>query len=786
MPCFFKIKRLYLPLLNFNPFLMKKLLFLTAALTAALWANATTDNEHICVSSGGLITNDLCLPMDGSVSVTFGSIPDLTYFRWIPLGDLEFADGSSARDTTVTIVSNGYGKGTIRLQYRNGGCTSASTVDVFKSFTLPDTFAIAGPTCIAPGDVVVYSVDPILTVNLDHNIGMDNYYWNVNENKPSFVDSIYYTAGDGSSITFKVGTLTGNDVLSVGIGRCNKAEESKRISLTLGKLAPKPVLPTDTCVAYGTTPFTLAVQNAVEGVTYTWEAPSNFTLSSVCGSSVTVTPDNSSSGEIKVTASYTDEMACSESSSNITINRTWGATTSISCNTSCAKVASGQYYTFRLEGQIPTNTSIRWQLPVGWGFKPNTAENGQTIEARPFANASLSGVVKAWSLSCPSATAQNDTVAYTVHVTPAAIEEIYGEECLKIGKTYKFWIDTTGVRPAARKYVWTAPGCNLTAYTGDTVYITPTSATTYLRVTPQGDGCNAAYAQRNLSFSPTAPSAITMTGTSCIASNMPDTVTFSLSGTISNQTYDWVLPTGWELLSTNAAQTQMSVRTNGVAGTHTVSAFAIGTSTCGNSDTISFSTDIPTYATSIGYSLMFTMNVYGINNTSGKTISTVNWTFLQNNEIVVDALSSTTGNMVYLTDNYASIGDIQNSSIYTIVAMITFTDGCCVRLTYGAETEFANFQEAAMAPLSIKRVTNRSDELQISPNPSSSEITIEIGSQTNKIATIAIANMSGRIVKQHENFCIGQKLNIAELPDGQYLLCVQIDGKKSIEKFIKK
>lgn len=418
MPCFFKIKRLYLPLLNFNPFLMKKLLFLTAALTAALWANATTDNEHICVSSGGLITNDLCLPMDGSVSVTFGSIPDLTYFRWIPLGDLEFADGSSARDTTVTIVSNGYGKGTIRLQYRNGGCTSASTVDVFKSFTLPDTFAIAGPTCIA--------------------------------------------------------------------------------------------------------------------------------------------------------------------------------------------------------------------------------------------------------------------------------------------------------------------------------------------------------------------------------SNIPDTVTFSLSGTISNQTYDWVLPTGWELLSTNAAKTQMLVRTNGVAGTHTVSAFAIGTSTCGNSDTISYSTDIPTYATSIGYSLMFTMNVYGINNTSGKTISTVNWTFLQNNEIVVDALSSTTGNMVYLTDNYASIGDIQNSSIYTIVAMITFTDGCRVRLTYGAETEFANFQEAAMAPLSIKRVTNRSDELQISPNPSSSEITIEIGSQTNKIATIAIANMSGRIVKQHENFCIGQKLNIAELPDGQYVLCVQIDGKKSIEKFIKK
>lgn len=150
---------------------------------------------------------------------------------------MAFAEGSSARDTTVTIVSNGYGKGAIRLQYRNGGCTSASMVDVYKQFTLPDTFSIVYPTCIAPGDVVVYSIDPILTVNLDHNIGMDNYFWSINENKPSFVDTIYYTAGDGSSVTFKVGTLTGNDVLSVNVGKCNKDEEQKSISLTLGKLA---------------------------------------------------------------------------------------------------------------------------------------------------------------------------------------------------------------------------------------------------------------------------------------------------------------------------------------------------------------------------------------------------------------------------------------------------------------------------------------------------------------------------------------------------------------------
>ncbi len=763
----------------------KKLLLIAAALAAAFGANGATENDYIRDDSG-VIEQDVCLPIEGSISVSFNSIPNLEYFRWIPLGDLAFAEGSSANDTSVTFVSNGYGKGAIRLQYRNGGCTSASMVDVYKSFTLPDTFGIAGPTCIATGDVVVYSVDPILTVNLDQNIGVDNYYWDIKENKPSFVDTIYYTAGDGSSVTFKVGTLTGNDVLSVVLGKCNKNDSSKRISLSLGKLAPKPIVPSDTCVAYGITPFTLSVQNAVEGVTYTWTAPSNYALSSTTGTSVVVTPDAGSSAEIKVTAAYTDEPACSESASNIIINRKWGTTTSISGNAQCAEVAANQYYTFKLEGQIPTNTSIRWALPHGWALKENTSDAGQTIEARPFGNAALTGVVKAWSLACVSEGETVDTIEYTVNVKPAAISEIHGDECLRIGQTYKFWIDTAGVRPAAHSYVWTAPGCNLTAYTGDTAYVTPTSATTYVRVTPQGYDCNANCVQRDLSFLPTAPDSIVLANDACIATNMPDTVTLSLSGTVSNQTYDWILPTDWNLISANSSKTQISVRTNGVAGAHTVSAFAIGEELCGNSDTISAIIDIPSYSISIGYSNMFNMTVYGINNSTGKTASTIKWAFLENDEVVSNALNATSGNMVYLIGDYAALGDIQNSSVYTIIAIVTFSDGCTTRITYGAETDYYSIQQAAMAPVGIQRHISVSDNLLITPNPSTSEITITIENQINKNAVIAIANMNGQIIKRQDGFCLGQNLNVTDLPGGQYIVCIQVDNKRYLEKFIKK
>lgn len=750
---------------------MKKFLLVAIALAAMGGANATTDNEYIRdVSSGNTFSDDLCLPINGSITVTFNSIQDLNYFRWVPLGDLAFAEGSSARDTTVTIVSNGYGKGAIRLQYRNGGCTSASMVDVYKQFTLPDTFSIAGPTCIAPGDVVVYSIDPILTVNLDHNIGMDNYFWSINENKPSFVDTIYYTAGDGSSVTFKVGTLTGNDVLSVNVGKCNKDEEQKSISLTLGKLAPKPIIPTDTCIAYGTNSFTLSVQNAVDGVTYTWTAPSNYRLSSTTGASVTVTPDAGSSAEIKVTAAYTDEPACSESASTIVINRKWGTTTSISSNAQCAEVAANRYYTFRLEGQIPTNTSIRWSLPQGWALKENTSDAGQTIEARPFDNASLTGTLKAWSLACPSADGQTDTVSCTVHIKPAKIDAIYGDDCLKVGRTYKFWIDTTGVRPAAQSYVWTAPGCNLTAYTGDTVYITPTTATTYLRVTPQGAaGCNGNYTQRNLSFSPTAPSAITMSGTSCIASNMPDTVTFSLSGTISNQTYDWILPTGWTQLSTNAAKTQISVRTDGVAGTHTVSAFAIGTSTCGNSDTIAYSVEIAN------------STFYIVTEPQGRSLRWFSFEPYPLDSAVyykwyVDGV---------LTDEGSEALDfvLARSFLGTVDLVVTYNDGCeeleTIEITSTSQSNTNNSQSMT------RSLRNRiQSNIITTPNPAQDMLSVEL-TNSESLFDVKIYDVNGRIVLQEKGKS-QYNLDMSGLLPGQYIVSAYQDGHRNSTVVIKK
>ena len=746
----------------------KRLLLIAAALAAAFGANGATENDYIRDDSG-VIEQDVCLPIDGSISVSFNSISNLEYFRWIPLGDLAFAEGSSANDTSVTFVSNGYGKGAIRLQYRNGGCTSASMVDVYKSFTLPDTFSIAGPTCIATGDVVVYSVDPILTVNLDQNIGVDNYYWDIKENKPSFVDTIYYTAGDGSSVTFKVGTLTGNDVLSVVLGKCNKNDSSKRISLSLGKLAPKPIVPSDTCVAYGITPFTLSVQNAVEGVTYTWTAPSNYALSSTTGTSVVVTPDAGSSAEIKVTAAYTDEPACSESASTIVINRKWGTTTSISGNAQCAEVAANQYYTFKLEGQIPTNTSIRWALPQGWALKENTSDAGQTIEARPFDNAALTGVVKAWSLACVSEGEMVDTIEYTVNVKPAAISEIHGDECLKIGQTYKFWIDTAGIRPAARSYVWTAPGCNLTTYTGDTAYVTPTSATTYVRVTPQGYNCNANYVQRDLSFLPTAPDSIVLANDACIATNMPDTVTLSLSGTVSNQTYDWILPTDWSLISANSSKTQISVRTNGVAGAHTVFAFAIGEELCGNSDTTSV---VITISAS---------QFYIVSEPQGRNLRWFSFEPYPLDSAIyykwyVDGV---------LTDEGSDAVDFMTTKSFlgTVDLVVTYSGGCeeleTIEITSTSQSN-TNSNNSTTRSLRSKKTS----KIIATPNPAQNLIDVELTDNEQNF-DVKVFDATGRIVLQETNKKYHQ-LDLSNLPSGQYIVSAYQGGFRTYSTVIKK
>lgn len=237
---------------------MRKFLSLLSGVIVSLTVAAYDLNSNGYILVNNSADSTVCLDVNATATVTVApellANDNLKRFYWTLHGDVAFAEGYGLFDTTIVIRSRGYGKAAIQLHYLLTACNSIDEVDIYKQFNPAEIVPypeILGPECISAGDTVVYSVNPLLTVNLYDRIGIDNYYWNItDDNKPAFVDRVLYTSGDGSSVTFIVGEVTDDAMLSVQIGRCNAEWPVTR---TLGKAAPAPVLPDTICLSYDAT-----------------------------------------------------------------------------------------------------------------------------------------------------------------------------------------------------------------------------------------------------------------------------------------------------------------------------------------------------------------------------------------------------------------------------------------------------------------------------------------------------------------------------------------------------
>ena len=171
--------------------------------------------------------------------------------RWQLWGDIEFTDGTmsrrvtSAADFSVSVRSKvgKYGKG--RIQFYCGDdderwpCNPSTVLDVYKSFRPDTSFTIAGVGCFKAGDTLVYSVDPILTTNINSCIGFDNYSWQY----PQDLFEILYTSGDSSSYTVRaMREARLSDEMFVWFGRKNKGDRAKALQLPLRAKAPMPTV----------------------------------------------------------------------------------------------------------------------------------------------------------------------------------------------------------------------------------------------------------------------------------------------------------------------------------------------------------------------------------------------------------------------------------------------------------------------------------------------------------------------------------------------------------------
>jgi hypothetical protein len=369
---------------------------------------------------------------------------------WSVRGDLEIVSQTQS-PLAVTVRSTGYGKGRIRLTYNQGpGCGAGETVsvDVFKTFAPPDP--IIGPTCVRPGEVVTFSVKPIVSgaAQISSEIDVDNYTWTINGtvvDQSTWWSSGAYKSGDGSSVTLVAPADIGaSPVLSVVVGRCNTATP---VSLSLTTKANVPVFSgtVPSCIpANSTAPFNLSVVNE-PGVTYTWSGPTGWLISAPVIANglntVSITPDRHA-GEVTVVAKATN-ASCESAVNKVFITRQLVAPfNTISGGTGCLVV--GTAYTFTLQN-APAGTSYEWTAPTGW--TPSTFTGGSTATFTPTASAQPGSVTvknvvcTAGVISVTPVVANNQGLNFNITDLDCGLFRVSAPGFVRAGSTYQWFLD---------------------------------------------------------------------------------------------------------------------------------------------------------------------------------------------------------------------------------------------------------------------------------------------------------------------------------------------------------
>ena len=702
--------------------------------------------DSTCMSANGTISTSCTQPVK----------------HWEAYGDLSIVGSNTG--SSATFQSTGYGKGVIRVAYENGGCNAIDEVDVFKEFTPDSTLQIEGLSCVSPGDVVVFSIEPILTKNLEDRIGIDNYYWNVQDSiKPDFVDTLYYTAGDGSSVTFKVKDWnnTTPQELTVNLGYCNQSP-SKAVRLVLNKQAPKPVLDAEQlCIPYGTDAFTVSVQNPSSDVAYSWEKPLGWELSYLNSdsTSVSVTPDKSSIGEIVVSAMYkSGEYAdCAITKTTLPVYRRWGDNVGISAQTTCAVAENSSFYRFTLTGDMPTQTPVRWEFPNTWEIQ--RATNDSYIYARPMFNANLTDTVKVYEMSECNV---NDlkSASLVVHVKPAKME-ISGQRCVVADSAYTYTATrlSNSYGPNAKSYQWRVNGTVVSGQTDSIASITIPAGANKITVTPVGEGgCNGNIsADYKIMVNPTDPDSIVWVDEHCLSAGMYDTITLRIAGSIATQTYSWDFSKtrNWLQIGTNSTNnSEIIVRTSGIAGNDTIEAFTNGDSICNNTLRVQY---------------VFSTNDVGF------IITQNNVPFLY--ALIVPSVTYNSPSYIWYVDG---VHDPSGDNFPYLVNMTMPTNNVTAIITDASGCQYSYALNYSQSSRVIKKSNNLNGDIKIFPNPAQTECKIilkDVFSTNDRNAKISIYDANGKYIKSKEVNDIESIITISELQNGSYPIVVSVGNR---------
>lgn len=754
--------------------------------------DATTGVNDACL--GYDMSND---PVDKTYSITSitGVTGPITY-SWSIKGGAQIVGSTTGSSVTVSpiIDDNRYNKSRLYLDYAAKKSTTIPNpcdeegddiqvdvpitgqlyVDLYQKFTVTDP--IVGEECIEATKDYAFSIRDMVSGDKD-GIGVDSYEWDLTNiadllPQPPLEKQRLYTSGDGSAIALHFYTSPETPAtFTVVPGKCN----TTAVVHTLKTMMPAPsytIEGYDDCIPASVKIITITNTNVVDDVVYTWElANSNFTfVGTVTEGSVDVnigayagfvylkaSPDPASS----LCAGTTGEVIAT-----IEIKRSLDGSVHISGDKCVDPSGDDPEYTLNPN----PGTKVHWTFPdANWAIDNPDNENASTVTVTVDDALAGPGTISVATLGC-----LEQTITLDVNFPPGTVGDINegtSTICLDYGNDDPILLEIDPVANA-KGYFWKLP--EGWEFQSDDPEINDEPSIT---VIPDGihSGAVEVYAigkgeceksntsTRTYAFNAVKPTAVT--ADHCINSGKAGQVTFSVTSPVENQTYNWVEPafSGWTIDSYEDVGTSVHAKvimnTDGVNGSYVVT--VRGTNTC-------FTTTYYNYNTSISAAVAEMAVINGFGNDQ----------FAIFQESTPPRVNMPAGTTYQWYSNHNAISGATNFNLLLDNYQPGSTVGVDVKLS---GNNCVTYLETTSDYAASLRKGPNEEETVVLPNPATNEVRVKINRSFSS-ASFKLKDASGKSVRQVDKASQETAISTVDIPNGIYLLEINIDGETQVKK----
>ncbi len=752
------------------------------------------------VGNGGIVVMSDPFTPDPLVDDQFTIYDNTTTLQtWWLLGDLSFQSGSLDQSIPATTSATSIysfnknprqseqpsnlarSKGRVYISYDASPCGGRIEFDIYKKYDDSIVPSIIGPDCWLPDSVYTYSVDQIASDNLGDGIGIDMYYWKIEDNNgtliynseappSSYPDS--YTSADKSSITTKVpSSLNSPYTITCCFGRANDWDgnaggtHTTCVSKVIGAQPIQPSVNIPSCVSVSASSFTASIVSPVAGYTYHWTTSNSaWTPVFVIGTSATFGTLGTGEGTVFLTV---DAGGCSSSQFHYNIGRTLEEPITTITGATC--LSAGDDYTFEVTNASQLN--IDWILPSGWVIDPNPPTNGNhSVINVQVPNTATVGTYTLEAWSCDN----NVLISKTVYVrpeNPVISSPANASICIAQGDNTPL---TFTVSPVGN-YQWQIPaGWNpVGPVTSESITVTPDGITTgaVIATGVGAGGCTSlSDASWTINFDAVQPDTIDPVACWNFGYDADNVIT------VQNAPYPFFGTYTVTSSPTGLFSSYDFDPNTGAITLHTLGSAPAGTYIL----TITHSTGgvcLPQSNTNIpidfgGNGAVFS-NYFSTGNCDYYFGPSNTTTWLVDGQPV-----TSNGTTVTIVGGNTLILCGTNTPPTSVCAEVT-TGGCTTRVCSDTLGTHSAIMINGGSDSFIKNGSSR-DLIEVYPNPTKGTFSVKLA-QIEKTADLQVFDMQGRLINKH-TLGSGENTITENVSNGTYLLLINVDGEISAHK----